>query len=85
MRYRLQMTQEKPCRQFINNLSHAMSAGETLTGLRKEYLQAFCNVPAVVERQRREVDQAKRRAQAQPDGSTKKWLSIQTAIYEVIR
>ena len=85
MRYRLQMTQEKPCRQFITNLGHAMSAGETLTGLRKEYLQAFCTVPAVVERQRREVDQAKRRAQAQPDGSTKKWLSIQTAIYEVIR
>jgi hypothetical protein len=85
MRYRLQMTQEKPCRQFITNLGHAMAAGEPLTGLRKEYLQAFCTVPAVVERQRREMDQAKRRAQAQPDASTKKWQSIQTAIYEVIR
>lgn len=85
MRYRLQMTQEKPCRQFITNLGHAMSAGESLTGLRKEYLQAFCTVPAVVERQRREMDQAKRRAQAQPNDSTKKWQSIQTAIYEVIR
>ncbi|MCU6677374.1 STY4199 family HEPN domain-containing protein [Leclercia tamurae] len=85
MRYRLQMTQEKPCRQFITNLGHAMSAGEPLTGLRKEYLQAFCTVPAVVERQRREMDQAKRRAQAQPNDSTKKWQSIQTAIYEVIR
>lgn len=85
MRYRLQMTQEKPCRQFITNLGHAMSAGQSLTGLRKEYLQAFCTVPAVVERQRREMDQAKRRAQAQPNDSTKKWQSIQTAIYEVIR
>ena len=85
MRYRLQMTQEKPCRQFITNLGHAMSAGQSLTGLRKEYLQAFCTVPAVVERQRREMDQAKRRAQAQPNESTKKWQSIQTAIYEVIR
>lgn len=85
MRYRLQMTQEKPCRQFITNLGHAMAAGETLTGLRKEYLQAFCTVPAVVERQRREMDQAKRRAQAQPNDSSKKWLSIQTAIYQVIR
>lgn len=85
MRYRLQMGQAKPCRQFINTLAHAMSAGEPLTDLRKEYLQAFCTVPAVVERQRREMDQAKRRAQAQPDASTKKWQTIQTAIYEVIR
>jgi len=85
MRYRLQMAQPKPCRQFITNLGHAMSAGQPLTGLRKEYLQAFCTVPAVVERQRREMDQAKRRAQAQPNESTKKWQSIQTAIYEVIR
>ncbi|MEB6381346.1 STY4199 family HEPN domain-containing protein [Leclercia adecarboxylata] len=85
MRYRLQMAQEKPCRQFINNLGHAMAAGESLTDLRKEYLQAFCTVPAVVERQRREMDQAKRRAQAQPDASTKKWQTIQTTIYEVIR
>jgi len=85
MRYRLQMTQEKPCRQFITTLGHAMSAGQSLTGLRKEYLQTFCTVPAVVERQRREMDQAKRRAQAQPNDSTKKWQAIQTAIYEVIR
>jgi len=85
MRYRLQMGQEKPCRQFINTLGHAMAGGEPLTDLRKEYLQAFCTVPAVVERQRHDMDQAKRRAQAQPDASTKKWQTIQTAIYEVIR
>lgn len=85
MRYRLQMTEEKPCRQFITSLSHAMSAGATLTGLRKQYLQAFCTVPAVVERQRREMEQAKRREAAQPNASTKKWQSIHTAIYEVIR
>lgn len=85
MRYRLQMTQEKPCRQFITNLGHAMAAGEPLTSLRKEYLQAFCTVPAVVQRQRYEMDQAKRRAQAQPNESTRKWQSIQTSIYEVIR
>jgi len=85
MRYRLQMTEEKPCRQFITTLSHAMSAGEALTPLRKEYLRAFCTVPAVVERQRREVDQATRRAKAQPNTSAEKWQTIQTAIYEVIR
>jgi len=28
---------------------------------------------------------ATRRAQSQPDATTKKWQSIQTAIYEVIR
>jgi len=85
MRYRLQMTQEKPCRRFITNLGHVMATGETLTSLRKDYLQAFCSVPAVVERQRREMEQATRRAEAQPNESTKKWQAIQTAIYEAIR
>ncbi len=85
MRYRLQMTQEKPCRRFITNLGHVMATGETLTSLRKDYLQAFCSVPAVVERQRREMEQATRRAEAQPNESTKKWQAIQTAIYDVIR
>jgi len=85
MRYRLQMTEQKPCRRFITTLSHAMAVGATLTSSRKEYLQAFCTVPAVVERQRREVDLATRRAQAQPDAASKKWQGIQTAIYDVIR
>jgi len=85
MRYRLQMTQEKPCRRFITTLSHAMSSGEKLTSTRKTWLQAFCTVPAVVARQRYEVEQATRRAQAQPDASSKKWQGIQTEIYEVIR
>jgi hypothetical protein len=85
MRYRLQMTEQKPCRRFITSLSHAMSTGEKLTDARKTWLKAFCTVPAVVERQRYEVVQATRRAQAQPDASSKKWQDIQTAIYDVIR
>ena len=85
MRYRLQMTEQKPCRRFITTLSHAMSSGEKLTSTRKTWLQAFCTVPAVVARQRYEVEQATRRAQAQPDASSKKWQGIQTEIYEVIR
>lgn len=85
MRYRLQMTEPKPCRRFITSVSHAMSGGAALNGTRKTYLQAFCTVPAVVERQRYEAEQATRRAQAQPDASSKKWQSIQTAIYDAIR
>ena len=85
LRYRLQMVEQKPCRRFIATLSHAMSNGEAMTSMRKQYLQAFCTVPAVVQRQKYEADQAKRRAQAQPDASSKKWQSIQTAIYDVIR
>lgn len=85
MRYRLQMVEQKPCRRFITTLSHAMANGEGLTSMRKQYLQAFCTVPAVVQRQKYEAEQARRRALAQPDSTTKKWQSIQTAIYDVIR
>src|SRR5690606_17329877 len=85
LRYRQQMVEQKPCRRFINTLSHAMSNGESLNSMRKAYLREFCTVPAVVKRQQHDVEMAKRRAQAQPDASTKKWQSIQTAIYEVIR
>ncbi|HDR2622970.1 TPA: hypothetical protein QCI71_003895 [Enterobacter chuandaensis] len=85
LRYRQNMAEEKPCRRFINTLSHAMSNGESLTSIRKEYLKAFCTVPAVVKRQKHDLEMATRRAQSQPDATTKKWQSIQTAIYEVIR
>ncbi|MHB9591181.1 STY4199 family HEPN domain-containing protein [Enterobacter mori] len=85
LRYRKNMVEEKPCRRFINTLSHAMANGESLTSTRKNYLKAFCTVPAVVKRQQHDADMAKRRAQAQPGSETKKWQSIQTAIYEVIR
>lgn len=85
LRYRQQMVEQKPCRRFINTLSHAMSNGESLTSQRKDYLKAFCTVPAVVKRQQHDTEMAKRRAKAQPDAETKKWQSIQTAIYEVIR
>lgn len=85
LRYRLQMDEPKPCRRFITTLSHAMSSGESLTAMRKAYLQAFCTTPAVVERQRNSVEQAKRRADATPDAQNKKWLTIQSAIYSAIK
>ncbi|MBV7404751.1 STY4199 family HEPN domain-containing protein [Enterobacter sp. ENT03] len=84
LRYRLQMVELKPCRRFISTLSHAMATGEKLTSTRKAFLQAFCTVPAVVKRQQYEMEQARRRDQAEPSAHTKKWLAIQTAIYEVI-
>lgn len=84
LRYRLQMDEPKPCRRFINTLGHAMASGEPLTSVRKSYLQAFCATPAVVERQRYNVSQAKLRADATPDAQHKKWLSIQSAIYDAI-
>lgn len=85
LRYRNNMTEEKPCRRFINTLSHAMASGGSLTSMRKQYLKAFCTVPAVVKRQQHDAEMAARRAKSQPDAATKKWQSIQTAIYEVIR
>lgn len=85
LRYRLQMDEPKPCRRFINTLSHSMASGESMTSVRKAYLQAFCIAPAVVERQRYNVSQAKRRADATPDAQNKKWLTIQSAIYSAIK
>ena len=85
MRYPQKMVEEKPCRRFISTLSHAMSNGEPLTSVRKQFLAAFCTVPAVVKRQKREVEQATLRAQAQPDEINKRWQSIQADIYDVIR
>lgn len=85
LRYRLQMDEPKPCRRFIGALSYGMGSGEPLTAIRKSYLQAFCRTPGVVERQRYSVEQAQRRAKAEPGAETKKWLNIQSAIYEVIR
>lgn len=84
LRYRLQMTEVQPCRRFINTLSHAMLAGDSLTSMRKQFLQDFCAAPEVVEHQRYEMEQAKLRAQAEPDDNTDEWQSIQTAIYNVI-
>ena len=85
LRYRLQMDEPKPCRRFINTLTHEMSQGAPLNTVRKSYLQTFCTIPAVVSRQRQAVDNAQRRNQAMGDAESKKWLLIQRSIYDVIR
>lgn len=84
LRYRLQMDEPKPCRRFINTLSHAMASGAALTAMRKTYLQTFCTTEPVVQRQRYSLDQARQRAAAAPNDENKKWLTIQSAIYEEI-
>lgn len=85
LRYRLQMDERRPCRRFMTTLGSAMLQGEALTSLRKEYLRTFCTAPPVVERQRYDTGQAALRAKAQPDPHNKKWLEIQTAIYDEVR
>ncbi|VEB90864.1 Uncharacterised protein [Citrobacter koseri] len=62
-----------------------MLNGASLTSLHKKYLQSFCTVPAVVMRQQHDMEQARLRVQAEPSVENKKWLKIQTAIYNVIR
>lgn len=85
LRYRLQMDEPKPCRRFITALSHALAGGEALTSSRRDLLQTFCTRPAVVERQRREVDNARQRVKAEPTTHNKRWLDVQREIYAVIK
>lgn len=85
LRYRIQMDEEKPCRRFINTVTHEMANGRNLTSMRKNYLRSFCTRPAVIERQRYETEQARLRAKTSPDAQSQKWLDIQEAVYDVIR
>lgn len=85
LRYHLQMDELKPCRRFINTLTLELSRGAQLSAIRKSYLQAFCTTPAVVARQRLAVDNAQQRSKATGDAESKKWLTIQKSVYDVIR
>jgi hypothetical protein len=84
LRYRQNMVEEKPCRRFINTLSHAMSNGESLTSVRKEYLKAFLHracggeTPAA---RSRHGHAARSRSRMPPQ----KMAVYSDAIYEVIR
>ncbi|XTZ38610.1 STY4199 family HEPN domain-containing protein [Salmonella enterica] len=84
LRYRLQMDEKRPCRRFISTLSHEMAAGKRLTSIGESYLRAFCTVPAVVQRQQYEMEQAQLRYDAAPTDENKKWADIQAAIYDAI-
>lgn len=85
LRYRQQMDEPKPCRRFINTLTHELSQGAQLTAIRKSYLQMFCTQPAVVARQRLAVENAEKRSRAVGDAQSKKGLLIHKSIYDVIR
>ncbi|MCF3759704.1 hypothetical protein L2E05_25735, partial [Salmonella enterica subsp. enterica serovar Weltevreden] len=82
LRYPALMDEVKPCRRLITTLSHDMSSGAPLTAMHNTYLQTFCTVPAVVTRQQHDTEQARVRAQARPSADNKKWLKIQSAIYD---
>lgn len=84
LRYQTQMEENRPCRRFIENMAHEMSAGARLTSVRKNLLQAYCTTKPVVDRQRYEMEQAQLRYKAAPGDDTKKWADIQAAIYDVI-
>lgn len=84
LRYRQRMDEAKPCRRFINTLTHELSQGAKLTAIRKSYLQTFCTAPSVVARQRVALDTARQRNKTLGDAQSKKWLGIQKAIYDAI-
>ena len=84
LRYQTLMEENRPCRRFIENMTHEMSGGASLNSSRKNLLQAFCTSKPVVDRQRYEMEQAQLRYNAAPSDDTKKWADIQTAIYNVI-
>lgn len=83
LNYRPQMNELKPCRRMIATIGHAMAQGESLNALRKQYLRAFCTTPAVVKRQKYEMELAQQREVGGGD-IEKKWAGIQKAIYRVI-
>ncbi|HED1542183.1 TPA: hypothetical protein R4S87_002166 [Kluyvera cryocrescens] len=85
LRYRNQMDESKPCRRFINTLTHELARGTRLDAVRKSYLQTFCTTPAVVTRQRLAVESAQKRSKATGDAQSKKWLLIQKSVYDVIK
>lgn len=69
---------------MISTISYAQVYGEPLTGMRKEYLRAFCRSSAVIERQAFEVEKARQRVRAGGNKDDKKWLNIQNTIYKVM-
>lgn len=84
LRYRQQMDENRPCRRFITTLTHEMATGKPLRSVAKSFLQAFCTVPPVVQRQRYEMEQAQLRYQAEPSSENRKWADIQSVIYNAI-
>ena len=98
LQYRPQMDEARPCRRMLNTLSQAMKDGQSLTSMRKQYLQTFCSTPGVIRRQHEELERAilrqsaqqKRFNEAKAQGRAgepvdKSEVTIQQAIYNAIR
>ena len=82
--FRFQMDESEPCRKMISTMSDAMSRGESLTSMRKTFLQTFCSRAVVIERERDAWQQAAQREQTGGGGAVK-WSEIHKEIYDAIR
>lgn len=98
LQHRSQMDEVRPCRRMMSTFSQAMKDGQSLTPMRKQFLQTFCSTPNVIKRQREALERAvqrlaaqqKRFNQAKAQGGTgepvdKSEVDIQQAIYNAIR
>lgn len=65
LQYRSQMDELRPCRRMVNTISQAMKDGQSLTSMRKQFLQTFCSSPTPVARQKEELERALLRKAAQ--------------------
>lgn len=98
LQYRSQMDELRPCRRMVNTISQAMKDGQSLTSMRKQFLQTFCSSPVAVKRQKEELERAllrkagqqKRFDEAKAQGIQgepvdKDSADIQQAIYNAMR
>jgi CMP-2-keto-3-deoxyoctulosonic acid synthetase len=83
---------------MTNTIAQAMKDGQSLTSMRKQFLQTFCSTPGVIKRQREELERAvlrqaaaqKRFDAARAQGAAgeavdKSEVDIQRAIYNALR
>jgi len=92
LQYRSQMDEQSPCRRMARTDSQAMTDGESLTGLRKQFLQTFCSSPQAVKWQKEELERAKlrlsmhqQRKNGQTESDEKRAVEIQKEIYDAIQ
>jgi hypothetical protein len=98
LQYRSQMDEARPCRRMTNTIAQAMKDGQSLTSMRKQFLQTFCSTPGVIKRQQEELERAvlrqaaaqKRFDAARVQGAAgeavdKSEVDIQRAIYNALR
>ena len=92
LQHRSQMDEERPCRRMVRTISQAMNDGQSLTSLRKQFLETFCSTPEAIQSQKEDLERAKLRLQAQQQRHSepaktdvKRAVEIQKAIYDAMR